>query len=599
MNAEGWTLPESYEELEEDLFRSTRGSRVFRRLVTDMLSRRKDAALLVTAVVIAALAGTLYPLALGFAINGIVEGSVPLMVLYSLTFLGLYVLIFFSSRIRTISSTRLAQHSIKSLRDSAFRTLQEVPVDFYGKVKTGYLISRISNDAESLSDFLTFQLPQVVAGISTVVLSIIIMTYLDFGLTLYALIIVPVMMLFTFSIQGRVRKNYLRTRKTIAAITGSMAENVGAIRAIKSFNVENRTYANFDSLNRDNLSANMRAALISSLYGSGIGVMEAAGIAIVIVAGAMQLISGAISVGLLVAFIIYVQEFFDPVLQLSQLYNSYQSAAVGLVRIYGIIDNEKEKANTGGSKVPRNWKAIDFEGVGFSYGENRALNKVNLSIAEGEKIAVVGHTGAGKTTLSNLVLRFYSPTEGRITIGGEELSGMEMRSWRGLVSPVLQDPFLFRGTVMDNVLFSKPDASADEMKELAYKYGMGEIFESLPNGLETEVGEMGRNLSEGQRQAISVMRAFIRDSPIIVLDEPTSQIDPYSEGVIMQALKSYLSDKTLILITHRFSMVSLADRIIVLDQGEIVDSGKFSELIEREGVFSELYGLQHPGNTSA
>ncbi len=586
-------MPETYEELEEDLMKSTKGSRVFRRLMGDILSQRRDTAILVTAVMITAVAGTLYPLALGDAINGIVDGNVNLLVLFAASFLGLYLLSFFSNRLRTISSTKLAQRSIKNIRDSAFRTLQNVPVSFYGKIKMGYLISRISNDAESLSDFLTFQLPQVVAGVSTVILSISIMIYLDLGLSLYALIIVPVMMAFTFGIQGKVRRNYLRTRKTIAAVTGSMAENIGAIRAIKSFNVEDRTYQKFDRLNRDNFTANMKAAFVSSFYGASITVIESVGIAIVIVAGAMQLISGAITVGLLVAFIIYVQEFFDPVLQLSQLYNSYQSAAVGLVRIYGIIDSELEKNGAGTSLPVTDWNTLEFKDVGFSYGKSRALDRVNLRIERGDKIAIVGHTGAGKTTLSNLVLRFYSPGEGKVTVDGRDLTGIEMKSWRRLVAPVLQDPFLFRGSVMENIRFSRPAVTEDEIEHLATQYGMKEIFESLPEGIQTQVGEMGRNLSEGQRQAISVMRAFIRDSPIMVLDEPTSQIDPYSERIIMDALRIYLKDKTLILITHRFSMVSLADRIIVVDMGQIVDSGNFDELMSRKGVFSELYNLQH------
>ncbi len=586
-------MPPTYEDVEEEVMKAAKGERVFRRLLRDIFSMKRDSAVLIIAVSVTAIAGALYPLALGDAFNGIRDGSVSALVVFSLSFILLYLLRFFSNRVRTISSTKLAQASIKSLRDRSFKTLQKVPIDFYGKVKTGYLISRISNDAESLSDFLTFQLPQVVAGIATVILSICIMVYYDFSLTLYALIIVPVMMAFTFMIQGKVRRNYLRTRRTIAAITGNLAENINAIRAIKSFNVENRTYKKFDDLNRNNFSANMKASLISSAYGASITVMESVGIAIVIVAGGMQLLAGAVSVGLLLSFIVYVQEFFDPVLQLSQLYNTYQSAAVGLVRIYGIIDSDVEKGPTVETPEIGNWESLDFDNVSFSYGDNYALKDVNLTIKRGDRVAIVGHTGAGKTTLSNLILKFYSPKEGAITLDGKELSEIDVRSWRGLVSPVLQDPFLFKGSVIENIMFSKPNVSEEEIEHLSDDYGLKEIFESLADGIRTEVGEMGRNLSEGQRQAISVMRAFIRESPIIVLDEPTSQIDPYSEKIIIEALQRYLKDKTLILITHRFSMVSLADSIIVVDQGKIVDTGNFQELVNRDGVFSELYNLQY------
>lgn len=554
---------------------------------------RRESSLLVLAVTVTAIAGTLYPLALGEAINNIVAGNLLYLVIFALTFLLLFLLRFFSNRLRTLTSTKLAQASIKKIRDDAFSTIQRVPVDFYGKVKTGYLISRISNDAESLSEFLTFQLPQVIGGISTVILSVAIMSFLNLSLTLYALIIVPVMVVFTLSIQGKIRKNYLRTRRTIAAITGNLAENINAIRAIKSFNVEQRTYKNFDVLNRDNFSANMKASFLSSIYGASITIMEAAGIAIVIVAGALQLIAGLITIGLFVSFIIYVQEFFDPILQLSQLYNSYQAAAVGLVRLYGIIDSETESTEVGRSLESGKWDNLEFRGVDFAYGDNYALKNVDLSIKRGEKVAIVGHTGAGKTTLSNMMLRFYSPVNGEITLDGKDITEVSKKSWRGLVSPVLQDPFLFKGSVIENIQFSSPATSSDEIVRQAEVYGLKEIFDSLPHGIETEVGEMGRNLSEGQRQAISVLRAFIRNSPILILDEPTSQIDPYSEKIIIEALGSYLKDKTLVLITHRFSMVSLAQRIIVVDQGKIVDNGTFDELVAKDGVFSELYNLQY------
>ncbi|MCL4334510.1 MAG: ABC transporter ATP-binding protein/permease [Candidatus Thermoplasmatota archaeon] len=573
--------------------KSAKGSKVLRRLLSHIFSYRKDSSILILSVAIAAVAGAFYPLVIGYAVDNIISGRLIFLVTYALLFLVLYFITFLANRVRTLKSTKLAQISVKYLRDSAFKNLQKVPVDFYGKVKTGYLISRISNDAESLGDFLTFQLPQVVSGIATVIISVAVMAYLDFPLMLYALIIIPVMVGFTFSMQGRVRRNYLRTRRTIAAITGNLAENISAMRSIKSFNVEEPTYERFDVLNQDNLKANVKAARLSSFYGATVAFMEAVGIAIVIIAGSLQLISGIATVGILVSFIIYVQEFFDPVTSLSQLYTSYQSAAVGLVRIYGIIDSPQEVVKDPVIRDLSDWNELSFNEVSFAYGDNYALKDINLKIKKGEKIAIVGHTGAGKTTLSNMVMRFYSPQKGSITLDGSKLDDINIESWRKLVSPVLQDPFLFRGTVIENIQFSKPDATDDYIIQLSMKYGLKEIFDSLPEGIYTNVGEMGRNLSEGQRQAISVMRAFIRESPIIILDEPTSQIDPISEKIIISALKDYLKSKTLILITHRFSMVSLADKIVVIDQGRIVDTGKFNDLLSREGVFSELYHLQY------
>lgn len=586
-------MPKTYEEQEEEYIQTGSGSSAFRRMMKEILSMRRQSTILITAVLVTAVAGTLYPLALAYAINSVIAGNFQGLYVFSLAFLGLYVVQFFSNRQRTISSTMLAQSEIKGLRERAFENLQYVPVTFFSRVKTGYLISRITNDAETLSEFLTFQLPQVVSGIATVIVSISIMFYKDFDLTMYALIVIPVLIVFSFSIQGKVRRNYLRTRKTIAAITGNLSENINAIRTIKSFNVEDRMEGRFDGLNTDNFNANMKASLLSSLYGAAIRIIESIGIAIVLIAGALQLQHGLTTVGILVAFIFYVQEFFDPVVQLSQLYNSYQSSMVGVARIYGIIDYPLQSDTENGVRDANFRDALELRDVSFSYGSGDALNNISLKINRGSRIAIVGHTGAGKTTLSNLILKFYSPTDGEILLDGENFQNIRTDSFRKLLAPVLQEPFMFKGTIYENILFSNPEATREEVENLIQKFSLSGIFDTLPNGLDTNVGEMGRNLSEGQRQAISIMRAFIRDPEILILDEPTSQIDPYSESLIMSSLDEFLKDKTLILITHRFSMVKLTDHIIVLNEGNLVEAGNFSELMDRNGVFRNLYNIQY------
>ncbi len=582
----------TYEEAEDELLKSAKSSKSFRRLLGEMLSNRKDAALVIGSVLTTAIAGMLYPLSLGEAINNVLSGNIEGLFFFTGIFLLIYLVQFVANRTRTISSTRLAQSQVKSLRDRAFKSIQSVPVSFFSTVKTGYLISRISNDAESLSDFLTFQLPQVVGGIVTVIFSIAVMIYLDPFLTPYALITIPILVAFTFLIQKRVWRNYLRTRRTIAAITGNLSENINAIRAIKSFAAEEVTATQFDSLNSDNYNANMKASLLSSFYGATLRVIEALGIAIVIIAGGYQLVAGAISVGILVSFILYVQEFFDPVTQLSQLYNSYQSSIVGVNRIYGIIDSEKEPVNPGSIRPNTVQQGITLSEVSFSYGGDYVLRDVNLTVNRGERIGIVGETGAGKTTLCNLILKFYKPTEGSIKLDGIDLQEVDTSGYRNLVSPVLQDLFLFRGTVLDNIAYSQPGITRERTTELAEQFGLKEIFDTLPEGLDSEVGEGGKNLSEGQKQAVSVLRAMVRDSQVIVMDEPTSQIDVVSEKQIMTALLRFLEGRTLILITHRLSMISLAKRLIVLDHGKIVETGSVDELKSNGGKFSELYRMQ-------
>ena len=590
-------MPKTYEEVEDELIKGGKGFASFRRMIGEMLSQRRESAKLGISIIVTAAMGTIYPLSIGLAIDAIlIQKSLVLLFAYASLFFAVYVVQFFSNRVRTISSTYLAQYTIKSLRDKAFKTLQKVPVSFYSKVKTGYLISRISNDGESLSEFLTFQVPQVVSGITTVIISASIMLILSPRLALYSFIVIPLLIGFTFSLQPRVKRNYLRTRKTIAAITGNLSENINAMRAIKSFNVENRVERNFDKLNTENYAANMKASRLASSYGSVVRIIEAVGIAIVLIEGGIMALGGLITVGILVSFVFYVQEFFDPVVQLSQTYNSYQSAMVGLVRIYGIIDSEKEKDPVDSAKLEDFTDKIEIKDVTFSYGGDNALESVSFSIRKGEKVGIVGHTGAGKTTISNLIMKYYHPTRGEILIDGRNLDEISTGSYRKLIAPVLQDPFMFRGTVLENIQFADPSATREDIERAIEQFGLHDLFQKMPNGVDSEIGEMGRNLSEGQRQAISLLRAFILDPEILILDEPTSQIDPASEKIIMVALEKFLRGKTLVLITHRFSLIRLVDEVIVLDHGKLVEQGKVDDLMAGQGKFAQLYKYQKADN---
>ena len=587
----------TYEEVEDELIKGGKGFASFKRMIGEMLSQRRESAKLGISIIVTAVMGTIYPLSIGLAIDAIlIQKNAILLAVYASLFFAVYVVQFFSNRVRTISSTYLAQYTIKSLRDKAFKTLQKVPVSFYSKVKTGYLISRISNDGESLSEFLTFQVPQVVSGITTVIISASIMLILSPRLALYSFIVIPLLVGFTFSLQPRVKRNYLRTRKTIAAITGNLSENINAIRAIKSFNVEGRVEGNFDKLNTANYSANMKASRLASSYGSVVRIIEAVGIAIVLIEGGIMALGGLITVGILVSFVFYVQEFFDPVVQLSQTYNSYQSAMVGLVRIYGIIDSEKDKDPVDSVKVEDFKDKIEIKDVTFSYGGENALESVSFSIRKGEKVGIVGHTGAGKTTISNLIMKYYHPTRGVILIDGRNLDEISTGSYRKLIAPVLQDPFMFRGTVLENIQFANPSATREDIEKAIEQFGLHALFQRMPDGVDSEIGEMGRNLSEGQRQAISLLRAFILDPEILILDEPTSQIDPASEKIIMVALEKFLQGKTLVLITHRFSLIRLVDEVIVLDHGKLVEQGKVDDLMAEDGKFAQLYKYQKADN---
>lgn len=591
-------MTESYENAEEKVIRTLKGRKALFRMLRDIARNRRGLSVLVLSVIITAVAGTFIPLTIGEAVNSVSQRSVYGVVLFSIAFIGLGLIKFISNRFRAISSTEVSQKTVKNMRDSAFRSIHKVPVSFFSVVKSGFLISRITNDGETIGDFLTFQIPQVVSGFTTVILSIAIMLYLDFNLTLYALIVLPFLSLFTISLQGKVRANYLKTRKTIAAITGNLAENISSIRSIKAFNVEKYVEERFDTLNEENLRANIKASRLSSFYGAVVRVIEFLGIVIVIYAGALQLQANLISIGILVAFIFYVQEFFDPVIQLSQLYNAYQSSIVGAGRIYGIIDSEKEEVPEG-SREKRDFNSdLSLNEVDFSYGLGDTLKEINMEIRKGDKIGIVGHTGAGKTTLSNLILKLYLPKDGEIDLDLINTKLIRTRSYRDIIVPVLQEPFLFRGSIYENVRIAKKDASDDEIRERAKEFGLARIFSRLPEGMDTDVGELGRNLSEGQKQAIAILRALIREPDIIIMDEPTSNIDPFSERDIFMSLSKFAKNRTLILITHRFSMISLVDKIAVVDAGRIVENGTFKELMDKRGLFYNMYNILYGKSSS-
>ena len=577
-----------YDAIEDQFLKPEKGRRTMLRMVKDILYWRRDSAVFTTSVVITAIAGVLYPLALGLAVNSIVSRNVGSLTIYSVLFFLIYFVQFFSNRTMSLSSTKVAQGVIKRMRDRAFYNLQKVPLEFFSKVKAGYLISRIENDSESISDFLTYQLPQVISGVTTIIIAAGIMFYLDTTLALYSLLVMPILGLFTLVIQTKVRANYLRTRRAIAAITGNLAETIAAIRTVKAFNAESQIEDRFKLLNSENFDANMKATRLSSSYSSAIRVIEAVGIVLVIYEGSIALLNGQISLGILVSFIAYVQQFFNPIVQLSQLYNTYQNSMVGASRIYSIIDSSPEK-DSGNVDIQKFTTSIVGRGMRVTYDGSVALDRVTVEIDKGECVAIVGRTGAGKTTLTNVILKFKYPDEGDIAIDLKALNTLDTKAYRKLIVPVLQEPFLFNGSIFDNIEYSKKGITKDEVQSFINNYGMSEIFRTLPNGLDSPVGEMGRNLSEGQRQAVSILRAFVRNPDIIIMDEATAQIDSKSEKNIITAMRNYAKNGTLILISHRFSLITLSDRVIVLEKGNIVQEGTLDVLAKQDGVFKDLY----------
>ncbi|PSN82816.1 hypothetical protein B9Q13_03905 [Candidatus Marsarchaeota G2 archaeon ECH_B_SAG-G16] len=559
-----------------------------RRLASHMLKYKKEVVLIALSILTSTAVTMLAPYVLGLSVNSITQEKFTQTAEFGALYGALYVLNYFAENRRSYLLPVVSQKVIKDLRDECFRTLQIVPIDYYSKREAGRIMSYVLNDAEALSDFLTFQLPQVLAGFIGVIGSIAIMLYLNLSLTAISISVIPALALFSFALQGKIRKNFLETRRTIAVVTARLQEAISGIRVIKAFSKEREISKRFDEANVNNMLANLKANRLTSSFNSVILVIEAFGIALVLFYGSKEVLSGEITIGLLVSFLAYVQGFFNPIIQLSQFYNSYQTAMVGLERIYRLIDSAPKSDEKPAIPAPELKGEIEFQDVHFSYdGKTEVLKGVSFVIPSGSKVAIVGPTGAGKSTLVNILLKFYKPTSGRVLVDGYDIFSLETKSYRSQLAVVLQEPFLFSTTVFDNIRFGSKTTKEEVLKTLK-ELELEDIFSSLPQGIDTQLTERGGNLSEGQKQVVSFLRAIVRKPKIIILDEATSQLDPFTESRLQKALFKALSGRTSIIIAHRLSTVKTCDFVIYIDNGKVVEMGPPSKLVNSDGRFAKM-----------
>ncbi|WP_287961164.1 ABC transporter ATP-binding protein [Acidiplasma sp.] len=556
------------------------------RLIRQMLGYRKNSLIIIISIIATSAVSMLGPLFIGLSVDYILDLRFRLVVLFSIIYILVYFINYIASKKRTFYSMITAQQVIKSLRQSMFKNLQYVPLSYYGQKQSGQIISRITNDAETLSEFLTFQLPQVAAGVIGIIASIIIMVYLDPVLTAYAIIVIPFLLAVIAIMSGKIRYNYHEVRRKIAALTGGVSESINGINAVKSNGAEDVFERQFESLNRNNFNANVNAVKLTSIFSSMMEIIEAAGIILVLYMGGMQILSGTISIGLVVSFVIYVQGFFTPIVQLSQFYNSYQSSSIAVERIYRIIDEPAEENHYDVDDISLK-ESIKLINVDFSYNKTRVLKNISMEIKKGEKIALVGRTGAGKTTITNLILKFYHPDSGSILMDNIDISRISTYNYRKHFGVILQDPFLFDGTILDNIKFSNENITEEEIKNKINDLGLSEVFSGL--NLHDDIGMHGNRLSEGQRQAVSILRAVIKNPDIIIMDEATSELDSINEKRIQDALLNLMADKTMIIIAHHIKTILHTDAVYYLDNGSIVEYGNPQALLKKEGKFYRIY----------
>jgi len=524
----------------------------------------------------------------------ILKGDLQGLGYIALVFVAVYLSNWVVSYAQTFMTTWVGRRVEYDLRMSVFHKLQLLSLNYYDAREAGRIASRVTNDVDNLTELVTSGMVSMFADLFTLVAIVIIMLYMSASLALMAFVVIPAIIGFTW-LFGRIsREAYRKARRTISGVTAHVEETVSGIKEVQSYSKEQEASKEFEKANVSNLRANVSAARIQSTFFPAIGVFGALGTCIVLWAGGSAVSAGTMTIGVLLAFLQYMNRFFWPIQDLGMFYSNLQAAMAGAERVVDLLDMEVQvKEKEGAYDLPAIRGEVVFEHVAFGYvSQSPVLLDIDIRVRAKEMVAVAGPTGAGKTSLMNLLCRFYDPQQGRISVDGHDIRDVTLKSLRSQIGIVLQTPFLFSGSIVENIRYGKPDASDEEVMEAAKAVGLHEFVASLPEGYSTKVGERGGRLSMGQRQLVSFARALLRDPKILILDEATSSIDAYTELLIQKALSRILSERTSIVIAHRLSTIRNADRIVVIDKGRIVQEGSHDELIEAGGLYAHLYEMQ-------
>jgi ABC-type multidrug transport system fused ATPase/permease subunit len=533
------------------------------------------------------------PLLAKYAVDdGIRRGNLTALWWIVAAFLVAGLLNWAMSYAQTYLTGWVGERILADLRNRLFDHLQRLSLGFYERNRAGVIISRLTNDVEAIDQLVTDGVTSLVQNTLTLLGTAILLFILDWRLALATLIVIPFMSIATGIFRLRSARAYAAVRERLGLVTATLAEDIAGMRIVQAFTRERTNMENFRTVTERYRESNMETVVLNGLYFPFVDLLSSIALAVVLGYGGHLYFQGDVTLGTLFAFMLYVQNFFDPVQQLSQLYNTFLSATAALDKIVEVLDEEPEvRDRPDAQPLPQVEGRVRFENVRFGYGDGpEVLHGLDLDVPAGTTVALVGHTGAGKSTIAKLLARFYDPREGRITIDGHDLRDVTQASLRRQLGIVPQEGFLFAGTVSENIAFGRPDADAPEIASAAETIGAHEFVSSLEDGYETHLQERGSRLSLGQRQLVALARALLADPRILILDEATSSVDIGTERKIESALRRLLAGRTAFVIAHRLSTIRDADLIVVLENGRVVEQGTHDELLRRQGLYTSLYG---------
>jgi len=575
---------------DEDKLDADEAKKVLRRAGRMALPFRKTIAGALAFTAASTLGVVLGPVILGWAIdNGITPpGDTGVLRNAVIFYMGLTMVAYLAARQQYILINRAGEGFLRALRIRVFDHIQKQSLAFFDRNKSGVLVARMTADIESMGELVQWGLLQFVAAILLVGFALVAAFLTSWQLALAGLLVMPIIIVASRKFQRDSNAAYLDVRENIGQNLSALQEGIAGVRVIQAYAREPEQQRRFKESNRELYDSHVHSVRVSTWY---FGLVETAGVlatALIVAVGGWLYSRGDVEIGQIVTVVLLYAQLFEPVQQLSQLYNTVQSSAASLNKLFGILDTEPD-VDDGAEELPRTGSMV-VDGVGFRYPatETPVLSDVSITVADGERLALVGPTGAGKSTLAKLMARLYDPTEGTITFGGIDLRDATLASLRHRVVVVPQEGFLFGGTIADNVRIARADATDDEVREAFAAIGALERFEEFSDGIHTEVRERGSRLSAGERQLVSLARAALVDPAVLVLDEATSNLDPGTEFIVEHALDSLMSGRTTIVVAHRLSTIQRADRIGVIDGGRLVELGNHAELIELGGRYATL-----------